>query len=179
MTYVKINGSFQNVTLQDMEQYYGHPMLTYDDDNFSEAKFMTFVHIDHGFIAPFLEIVLNSTRLTITENHLLYKLRGNHKTHAYVYNTNDTFNECSERVFSGTLVIGDFLCVFRPDTQTLELEQIVSINNVTRVGIYSPMPECGEKFFVNNVLVSPYSYIDMPILNSVHYAYAKVVSYLN
>lgn len=169
-TYIKVNGSYQNVTFRDMEQYYGSQMITYQNGSIVDDKFMTFVHVDHNVITTFLKIVLNTTELTVTGNHLVYK---------HDKNCNQDFIDECMRVFSNTLTVGDSLFVFNSDTQTLSTEIVGSIETVIMKGIYSPMPESGQKFFVNNVLVSPYSTVNMPILNEAHRTYAKIVSVFN
>jgi hypothetical protein len=158
-----------------MEQYYGNSMAVYHDGSVSEGKFMTFVHIDHKVMTTFLEISLATTKLTVTANHLVYKLRN-----SCIYeDTSIIPDECMDRVFSESLVPGDFMFVLASDTNTLNTEKIVTITKVTRVGIYSPMPESGHKFFVSNVLVSPFSSVNVPFLNHIHYGYAKFASYFN
>ena len=162
-TYVEINGSYKSVTLRDMEEHYGKSMITYHNGEITESKFMTFVHVDHHITTTFLEISLSSTIPEITQNHLLFRIN----------------DDIVKRVFSSDLRVGDELFVFDPETKTLNTEEILSIKNVVRVGIYSPMPAQGHNFFVNNVLVSPFSTVNVPALNAIHYVYAQIVSYLN
>jgi hypothetical protein len=88
-------------------------------------------------------------------------------------------NNCIEKVFSEDLKIGDFLYVLNPITKILGIEKIVNIQNITLKGIYSPMTESGSDFFVNNILVSPFSTVNQPILNTLHYIYAMIASYGN
>jgi hypothetical protein len=173
-TYISIDGNYTAVALKDMEKYYDSPMIVYKDGNISNAKFLTFVHIDHTIITTFLVITLDTTALTITKNHLLYKLHNDCDADGDFLSEN-----CIEKTFSESLNTDDFLYVFDSYTNTLGVEKIADIRSVTRMGIYSPMTESGDDFFVNNVLVSPFSTFNQPILNSVHYMYAAVVSYFN
>lgn len=193
-TIIEVNGTYQNIPLKNLEQYYGNKMITFHDKYFfdgssekyqdtypSTTQFMTFVHIDHTVTTSFLEIVLNTTSLTVTGNHLVYKVRDNCKSYDKFL-----FEDCGQRVFSHSLTVGDSLFVHQSskligETNKLEIrqEKIVAINNVVRTGIYSPMPKHGSKFFVNNVLVSPFSSTDFFLLNSLHYTYAWLISHFN
>ena len=172
--YVNINGSYNVIALKNMKQYYNNSILSYNNGKLSDAKFLTFVHIDVNVIVPFLNITLNSTHLAITKNHLLYRLGKNCNSSSDIPSSN-----CIEKVFSEDLQIGDFLYVLNPNTRTIEIEKITDIRNITLKGIYSPMTEYGHDFFVNNILVSPFSTVNQPILNTFHYVYAVMVSYLN
>lgn len=171
--YIEVNDSYSQVQMKNAEKYYGNNMITYNNNQITQSRFMTYVHIDHHITTTFIKIVLGTTKLYVTKNHLVYVLKR------HCVGKNVDFEKCSVRVFANEVEIGDYMFVIDRDIGNLITEKIVSLKNIVKTGIFSPVPENGHDFFVNNVLVSPYSYTNTPFFNSIHYAYAWMVSFMN
>jgi hypothetical protein len=84
-------------------------------------------------------------------------------------------------VFAEELHVTDGLFVFNNvahllDPLTVRLERIHSITTELRQGVYSPMPAMPYAFFVNQVLVSPFSETKDSLWQMLHFLYACVVA---
>ena len=154
-----------------------YTMLTFVVENttFNISPFMTMVHHEPLKIERFLVIELGSTQLMLTQRHLLYRF-----VEAADLNCSWWFNSsvCMELVFAEELHVQDVLFVLNTLGSALRLERISSITSELRQGVYSPMPSEPHAFFVNHVLVSPFSETKDPFWHMLHYAYACVVAEL-
>lgn len=163
------------IQMNESDKYYGSGMLVYQDDGFAVSILLTNVHVDHYRVVEFMKISTSSATIEITTGHLLYKFTQNKNCdYNNSYGGRIHLSKCSVRVFAEELVIGDFLLLLQ--NNTLVPEKIENIENVMRVGIYSPFPADGNAFFVNNILVSPYSAVNLPVLNYFHFLYAHAIA---
>jgi hypothetical protein len=156
-----------------------HQLLTYnvESQTLAATAFMTMVHNDSLQWVRFRNITLLTTNLIVTPRHLLYRvwtaptLNCTHPFHA---------NMCIELVFAEELGLGDILLVSRGEVlaPNFQLERIQNLTNVVLQGVYSPMPATPYAFFVNQVLVSPFSEMKQWWGHWLHHWYACMVAEL-
>ena len=163
-TYIKIGDYYRKIPMANLQMYYGHSMLGYNE-NITDTTLMTLVHMHPSESTFFRKIILETTYLTVTPNHLVYKY-------------DDSKGQLIEEYVS-ELHVGDILYVLNPSTRMIFSEKIQSIDEIVQNGFYSPMPKDGIDFFVNNVLVSPFSSYKGSTIHTFHYMYAYLVSFTN
>jgi hypothetical protein len=165
---VNMSNQFVNVNIRDINDTFD--IISIDDYNsVFTTPFLSYTHYEPQIIAEFLFIILETTNLTITRNHLVYKVND----YYFCFNKMN----CMELEFSDNLNIGDKLYVYDTTSFTFKIEEITNITSVYRMGIYSPFPKNSDNFLVNNVLVSPYSTTTINFFHRLHYMYAYVKSF--
>jgi hypothetical protein len=156
-----------------------HQLLTYnvESQTLATTAFMTMVHDDPLQWVRYLNITLLTTYLTVTPRHLLYRVWTAPRVNCtHPFNA----NMCLELVFAEELRVGDGLLVHGEGgtTTSFRLERIQNLTSVVLQGVYSPMPATPHAFFVNQVLVSPFSETKQLWGHWLHYWYSCMVAEL-
>jgi len=159
--YVEINDTYTTVRMDELKNYIGYNILSYSDKyNIVGSKLISFSHIDETVTVQFLDIYTKNAMISITENHLIYKV----------------VNDEMVRVFADDLMIDDYIIIYNNNTQWLMYEKIQKIDIVYKTGIYAPMTYDALPFVVSNVLSSPFSTFNNKFMDIMYYYYSTFIA---
>lgn len=112
---------------------------------------ITFLHIDRKMKYTFFHIcTLNNTCLTVSGDHLIFKLNGN-----FSVRENDSLNFV-EVIFAKRIALGDYILVYSTNNMHFTPEIVVSIQPVISDGLFAPLTTEGS-IVVDRVAASCYA----------------------
>jgi len=158
-------GTIGNVQMMSLYQQYNNNITSYDADTkeMTVSHLVGFPHHDMFVTIVFLQITTSlGFVLEISDNHIMF---------AVDLSCTQDPSECMiVPMFAKEMIIGDTVVTF--DGQIQSYDYITSIRRVLRTGVYAPMTEDGMPFFVNGILVSPFSSTMNSFKQMVYYYYS-------